>query len=466
MGGAPASRRQNPTRMRRSRYTSLVTDFPRPGQHLAFHWLTQSMAVLDNDLRGVIGAGGRFTAAQVPSGLLEQIVDMGLVVDDAADERDDIETWFRRASRDLSTLKVMVMTTYDCNFACSYCVEEGVKRPAPMGGSVPGRTVEWVQRQLEFHASEGLSLNFYGGEPLLNMPALERVAIPLRAYSRARGLAFRGSVTTNGSLLDTRNAERLLRAGITRVKVTLDGDRPAHDARRFYAGGRGSFDTIIGNLRGVADLLDVYVSGNLGDENRDAVAPLLDFLDAEGLLRKLHGISFGSTSRPARDGFGAHADAERSVASAGTGGQRGPAWICDDVLTHLLGVQQELIRRRLPARRSTMPRLCMLNQRDNGVIVDPCGRLYKCPALVGHEAFSVGSIDGDDCCCEHLRPYPDELDECMDCRWFPVCGGGCRFVSFLETGDIRRRCCIGGFLDAHGDDLIKLEYAVSAREDG
>ena len=211
--------------MKRSRYTSLVTDFPQPGQHLAFNWLTQAMAVVDEDLRGVLGAGAPCNAAQVPPEYAQQLAATGLVVADQVDERQEIEDWYRRARGDTSTFKVMVLTTYDCNFACTYCVEEGVKRPVALGGDLPERIVAWIERRLERHESQRLYLNFYGGEPLLNMDGLERVAAPLSAYARDHGIGFGGNVTTNGALLNRSNAERLTRVGVTQAKVTLDGDR-------------------------------------------------------------------------------------------------------------------------------------------------------------------------------------------------------------------------------------------------
>ena len=450
--------------MKRSRYTSLVTDFPQPGQHLAFNWLTQSMAVLDEDLRGVIESDAPFDAPQVPPDYAQQLETTGLAVADEVDERQEIEDWYGDARCDTSTFKVMMLTTYDCNFACTYCVEEGVKRPVEVAGDLADRIVAWIERRLERHESEKLYLNFYGGEPLLNIDGLERVAAPLSAYARERGLGFGGSVTTNGALLNRRTAERLIRAGVTRAKVTLDGDREAHDARRPFKGGRGSFATIVRNLHEVGDLLSLYLGGNVDCRNQHAIPRLLDFLEAEGLMQKLDGIGFGATSKAAREGFRHLGEAQLPIAPAVIGNQRDAAWICDGVLSDVLAIQRELIRRGLPARKSTDLRLCMLNQQDNGIIIDPTGKLYKCPALVGHEVFRVGDLDRDEIHCEHLRPYPRELDECMDCRWFPVCGGGCRFVSFLETGDIRRRCCIGGFLDAHGDDIIEMKYDVSVPE--
>lgn len=294
--------------MKRSRYTSLVADFPESGQHLIYNWLTQSMAVVDEDLRGVFDSGVGVDTAQIPPEFVQSLEEMGFIVADEVDERQEIEEWYRQIRSHSSTCKIMVLTTYDCNFACTYCVEEGVKRPVALDGDLPERIAAWIIRRLEKLRSQRLSLNFYGGEPLLNLDGLERVAAPLLAYTQQRGIDFDGSVTTNGARLTRRNADRLRRVGVTRAKVTLDGDREAHDARRPFRGGQGSFDIIVSNLEAVGDRLTLYLGGNVDGQNRDAIPRLLDFLEARGLIGHLQVSGSGGARGVLRRGSGAEGD--------------------------------------------------------------------------------------------------------------------------------------------------------------
>ena len=451
--------------MRLSKYTSFVPDYPEPGQHLTCNFMTQAMAVLDNDVRGIIDSPEPFDAAHLPPDLAHQLDEMGMVVADDVDERVEVERWHRRVMQHArTTFKAMVLTTYDCNFACTYCVEDGVKEPVKLEDEVADATVRWIIDRMEEQGSERLYLNFYGGEPLLNMAGLERVAAPLQAYTRERGWEFDGSVTTNGALLNRERAQRLARVGIGWAKVTLDGDREAHDVKRPFKGGHGSFDLIVQNLEEVWDLIEVRITGNLDGQNIDAAPRLLDYLQTRGLDQRLGGIHFSSISEPTHEGF-SHCGqdllevepvaAQEGETSSSTHG---------DTAAAILEADRQVVQRGLPTRRAIAANLCLLNQGDHAVVIDPLGKIFKCPTLVGHEAFIVGDVSQAELRLEDLRIYDEDREDCLDCNWFPVCAGGCRFASFLQTGDIRRRNCTRDYLDEHSDEMIKMDYEICLQE--
>lgn len=125
-----------------------------------------------------------------------------------------------RAAR-LTTLNVEL--TSRCNVACSYCdVNRELGRPAvdlPLGR---------LERLLDETPSLQTLLPFQWGEPLM-YPELDEAV----AMAAARGV--RTYLTTNGTLLDGARFERLARAGLVRLTVSLDGDEASHRARRGYA---------------------------------------------------------------------------------------------------------------------------------------------------------------------------------------------------------------------------------------
>jgi len=432
--------------------------------------MTQAMAVLDGELRSLIDTPESFDPALIPPDLVRQLEKMGILIEDEVDERQEAEHWYREVRTSRRTFKAMVMTTYDCNFACTYCVEEGVKRPVKLIETLAERTVRWIIDRLEEQGSEKLYLNFYGGEPLLNVTGLEQVAGPLLAYTQEHGLEFEGSVTTNGALLNRRNAERLARVGIAMAKVTLDGDQEAHDQKRPFKGGHGSFELIMRNLEEVWNLIEIRLAGNMDCQNIQAVPKLLDYLQERGLGEKIGGIQFNGISSQAREGFKHLGNDLLQIESpepllqiAPVEEQAGPSLAMQ---AELLGANHQAARRGLPARKAITASLCLLNQEENAVVIDPLGKIYKCPALVGHEAFIVGDLSQGRIHYDHLRIRGEDLDECMDCKWFTVCGGGCRFMSFLKTGDIRNRDCNKEHFDQYGDDMIKMDYEILLQEQG
>lgn len=121
----------------------------------------------------------------------------------------------------LTTLNVEL--TSRCNVACSYCdVNRELGRPAV------DLDLAVLERLLDGAPHVHTMLPFQWGEPLLH-PDLDR------AVAMARDRRVETWLTTNGTLLDGARLERLARAGLTRLTVSLDGDAADHKARRGYA---------------------------------------------------------------------------------------------------------------------------------------------------------------------------------------------------------------------------------------
>ncbi len=77
--------------------------------------------------------------------------------------------------------------------------------------------------------------------------------------------------------------EKLKPLGLKSAYVTLDGPREMHDMSRPFKNGSGSFNTIIGNLRNVSDLIELHLGGNYLQANYREFPRMLDFLIAQRL---------------------------------------------------------------------------------------------------------------------------------------------------------------------------------------
>ena len=54
---------------------------------------------------------------------IEQLAANGFLVTNRDKERDDLRTFFREVREGTETLKITVLTTLQCNFACDYCIQ-------------------------------------------------------------------------------------------------------------------------------------------------------------------------------------------------------------------------------------------------------------------------------------------------------------------------------------------------------
>ena len=116
--------------------------------------------------------------------------------------------------------------TRSCNLACVHC------RASAVGGPYAGELDTGQCRKLldEIAAVGKPVVILTGGEPLLRPDVYE-----IAAYGDQKGL--RMVLATNGTLVDGEVAAKLIRSGIRRVSVSIDGpDAESHDAFRGVPG--------------------------------------------------------------------------------------------------------------------------------------------------------------------------------------------------------------------------------------
>jgi len=405
---------------------------------------------------------------------LEQLVENGFVVTDRATEREDLTTFFREVREGTETLKVTVLTTLQCNFACDYCIQgdhgDYNKTAAKMSMEMAARLERWVESRLDTLAPERLVLTFFGGEPLLNMPVLYHLAERLHAACAGRGVEFLINIITNGLLLSREMVERLNPLGLNGIKITLDGDRDAHNRSRPLRGGQGTFDRIIANTRAVADLTRIAVGGNFEVDTAESYPALLDFLAAQDFAPRLSKVTFKPVIRPstgsgrpelvegrekpaAKRGVfpltvvgGAAADKPLNGAcmtSAGTGVSR----VCDTcnfVDEKMAFLRDETRKRGFATADGVHMGPCEIHK-GHAYTIGPDGSLFACPGFAGEALQSTGHIDGrlEEYRSQALRNFETlaAWEQCHDCAFIPVCAGGCTVAAHNELGDMHAPNC-------------------------
>ncbi|NLN59706.1 MAG: heme b synthase [Deltaproteobacteria bacterium] len=154
--------------------------------------------------------------------------------------------------------------TRRCNLSCVHC------RASSLQESYPGEfdTKQCLRLLDEIAAFSQPIIILTGGEPLLRED-IHKIA----DYGTKKGL--RMVLATNGTLLTPKMIEQMLRSGIRRVSVSIDGrDAESHDA---FRGVPGAFDAA---LHGI-DLLKrggmaFQINTTITQQNLDQVESILD----------------------------------------------------------------------------------------------------------------------------------------------------------------------------------------------
>ena len=429
--------------MKRSLYTKYVDNYPSEGRHILFNTLNHGIMVVDDLLRARLdNLNGN--SSSIPKKYLRELKNQRMVVKDEREDRRNLETYFKEIKkRAESSLDVTILTTFACNFACVYCVEDGVISSIRMDEETAERTVKYIENEAKRLKVGAIHLFFYGGEPLMYIPPIRSISKSIRSFCEKRGLDFAFALTTNGSLLKPELVRELAELGLEGVKITLDGDREHHNAKRPYANGRGTFDDIMENIRHAVDHIAVDIGGNFDEENVGSLEALIRYLKDEGLAGRLNKVSFKPISKTPEDRKAVAPTKELECAFAR-----------DDTADSVIFLRKLLVDNGFTTDEAVGVNICGITLNNTQFAVDPTGILYKCPAFVGRKEFSVGTLETG-----VVVPAPKELwRRCVDCENAALCGDGCMYGSYIQYGDPEVLNCRKAYVDKVLTENLKLEY--------
>lgn len=332
--------------------------------------------------------------------------------------------------------EILVATTWACNLRCSYCfvygnrLDEGQRRMTP---ELARRVVDALDEGLA--NVETICIHVYGGEPLLNLPAIETMV--QRAHEKPAG-RFRFAITTNGACASPQAIE-LLERGDFQVILSIDGPAEVHDQCRHTGAGAPTHAAVMDFLTQLRAHTHCWVRGSAvvrsGWSLSEATTYLqtlpVDAIKAQA-VRADTNLPY-ALSPEEREAYLSDLEQLGRVVIAELENDRIPK---DDrfssrVLQLLMGT----------ARHS----FCGAGDTTFGVtpegIVRPCLLLPPATGYLGHIAdppetwIEAGRRWRSRC---HLRP------ECDTCPVRPLCGGGCPAmmpVCGADECEITRKNC-------------------------
>lgn len=401
---------------------------PRGRETIIFNTLTGKARVFDAETAARIEAGeidGLDEAAERKARAIQAIVSEEL------DELVRFRSLYQAALHDRRALSVICILTYRCNLRCPYCFEEGVHgaRAARMSDEQLGLVIEALERKCARDGSRALSVMLFGGEPLLEVDKGQRLLSELSEWCAQHGVAFTGSMSSNGTLLAPKRLAQLA-PHLRVVQIALDGPQSIHDEIRVGANKKPTYEeTIRGIQRLLMHKINVHVRIQVSQANREHIPELLQDLHARGLVG--HPLIRYSLSLIAD-----YASCNR----------------CD---TGNLSIDpdSELGREVMTISPSLLPKTTPVTQilpcimTPNAFAIDPSGELFKCITAVGQPDRCVGAIDreGELVFNDHYYQYvardPTKLDDCRSCNLLPLCGGGCPTSAYEESGSYERSWC-------------------------
>ncbi|MEU8034696.1 radical SAM protein [Streptomyces sp. NPDC049099] len=155
----------------------------------------------------------------------------GFLVTPETDELTSVRERYWQA-RGNAPVVLLVTTTMDCNLGCYYCYES--RSDEALGVGDIGALVEIARERLKRRGKRSLHIDWYGGEPLMNLEFVERASHALREFCAVEGIVYHASVVSNGTRWPHDVGGFVARHRIREVQISFDGLKDNHDRRRRY----------------------------------------------------------------------------------------------------------------------------------------------------------------------------------------------------------------------------------------
>lgn len=156
---------------------------------------------------------------------------------------------------------IILQVTQNCNLRCKYCVYSGSYINRQHNNK--RMTLDTAKAAIDFfwrHSSKSnnLSFGFYGGEPLLEFELIKKTVDYIKEKFQGKKYTF--TITTNATLLKEEQI-RFLAENDFQLVISLDGPSEIQNANRVFADGeRGTFETVMENLKLIKEIDENYYS--------------------------------------------------------------------------------------------------------------------------------------------------------------------------------------------------------------
>ncbi len=364
----------------------------------------------------------------------QHLAGRGFLVPEGVDEVARFRTQYGRQQWRSDLLHLILLASEDCNFRCVYCYEKfrnGTMLPEIRSGV--RKLVEQRARHLR-----GLTISWFGGEPLYGWEAIEDLAPFFHDTVRRYGLTWSHAMTTNAYLLDEERATRLLEWGCTKYQITIDGVAADHDCKRVGRDGSPTYATILDNLRAMrarrADF-EITIRVNFDQENFGRLGPFLEALSEDFAHDRRFAVRFravGAWGGPNDDVLAVCGIEEKKHAREG---------LRTKALEMGLNPEGGIQEMRMPG-----SQVCYA-ARPYSFIVGATGKLMKCTVALDEMPENVvgritpeGEMELNDLnFTQWVAPHFETDSLCKSCYVLPGCQGAACPITRISDG--KRTCC-------------------------
>ena len=211
-----------------------------------------------------------------------KLISMGFLIPQEEDEQEYFEVLQKKVCERADELFLIILPTEACNCRCVYCCQKFMK--SKMTIETEKAIIEFVERNI--YKFKRLRVEWFGGEPLLNIPTIERLSTGFINICKTNHVMYSSVMTTNGLNLDIETYRLFKKLCITGYQITLDGLSDIHNRQRVGLACTDTWHTTVENLKFLRDnvksqALSIMIRTNITKDIFEQRYEYIDFLKNE-----------------------------------------------------------------------------------------------------------------------------------------------------------------------------------------
>ncbi len=323
---------------------------------------------------------------------------------------------------------------HDCNLNCTYCFAGGGTYNTERDYMSPEVGKKAVDLLLAKSGKrKNLEIDFFGGEPLMNMKTVKAVVDYGNEQASKIGKRISFTMTTNCLLLNDENIA-YLNETMDNVVLSIDGRESVHNATRKARNGKACYETILKNaqkFRAVRGDKKYYVRATFTSGNLDFANDILALNDAGFDQISVEPVVLPDSSPLAltKEMLASVCAEYDKFTQAYIDRRKTKKWF--NFFHFMIDLEHGACQNK---------RLTGCGAGTEYLAISPQGEIYPCHQFVGKDDFLIGNVY-DGILNQDIRERFSELcvlnkPHCKDCFAKYNCSGGCTANAYNFTGTL------------------------------
>lgn len=274
----------------RSNYYNILVPIEEEQEWILYNTLTGGMEVLNAGdgafLSRLIDTSGSLDTEQVmASPFLTYLYERDYLTDEGEPEREKfvrnyVNKQAQHYDREVADIGLTIGTTITCNMGCAYCFEFEKPNKSLRSDANVDAIISYLEDMIAkapVKKWRKCLVVWYGGEPLINAGAIEKLSPKLLAFCEKHDIGYGANIITNGLLLNEKTWDILQRCHVNDLQITIDGPEELHNRKRPLKATRGeNYKKILSNIAMMPEGMEVTIRINV---DRDIAARWDEFFN-------------------------------------------------------------------------------------------------------------------------------------------------------------------------------------------